>query len=79
MYLILTIFSGLAAAYFYVPDFLDIPLGMLTFRGIVGQLGFLGCAAIGLAGLAKSVEKDPVWPWNRRFRLFLSRFRAFFY
>ena len=78
MYLIPTIFASLAAAYFYVPGFLDIPLGMLTFRSICGQLGFLGCAVIALAGLAKSVEKDPIWPWNRRFRLLLSRFRALF-
>ena len=78
MYLILTIFSSLAAGYFFVPDFLDMPLGMLTFRSICGQIGFLGCSVVALAALAKSVEKDRVWPWNNRFRLLFSRFRALF-
>jgi len=78
MYLLPTVLAALAAAYFYVPGFLDAPLGQLTFRGILCEVGFLGCVAIALAGLAKSVEKDPIWPWNRRFRLLFSRLRRFF-
>lgn len=78
MYWFPTVFASLAAAYFYVPGFLDIPLGMMTFRSIVSQVGFLGCFAVALAGLAKSVEKDPIWPWNRRFRLLMSRLRGLF-
>ena len=78
MYLLPTVLAGFAATYFYVPDFLDIPLGMLTFRAIGAQMIFFGSVFIALVGLAKSVEKDPIWPWNRRFRLMVSRFRGLF-
>lgn len=78
MYLLPTILASLAAAYFYVPDFLDIPIGLMTFRSLGAQFAFVGCVAVALAGFAKSVEKDPFWPWNRRFRLLLARFKDLF-
>ena len=78
MYLLPTVLASLAAAYFYVPEFLDIPLGKLTFRTIGAEMIFFGAVFVALVGLAKSVEKDPIWPWNRRFRLIISRFRGLF-
>jgi hypothetical protein len=56
------------ATLFYVPDFLDVPLGMLTPRQIVSQLLFSVFALISLASLARSIELDPVWPWRPEFR-----------
>lgn len=53
---------------FYVPDFLDTPVGMLTPRELVSQLLFGVFALISLASLARSIELDPVWPWRPEFR-----------
>jgi hypothetical protein len=56
------------ASLFYVPGFLDTPLGMLTPRQLVSQLLFAVFALISLAALARSIEFDPVWPWRPEFR-----------
>jgi len=56
------------ASLFFVPGFLDIPLGMLTFRQMISELLFLLFALIALAALARSIEFDPVWPWRPEFR-----------
>ncbi|MDZ7594606.1 MAG: hypothetical protein U0932_08145 [Thiobacillus sp.] len=56
------------ASLFYIPGFLDTPLGMLTPRQFVSQLLFFVFALISLASLARSIELDPVWPWRPGFR-----------
>lgn len=56
------------ASLFYVPGFLDIPLGALTPRQFVSQLLFAVFSLIALAALARSIELDPVWPWRPEFR-----------
>lgn len=56
------------ASLFYIPGFLDMPLGMLTPRQLVSQLLFSVFALISLASLARSIELDPVWPWRPEFR-----------
>jgi len=56
------------ASLFYVPDFLDTPLGLLTPRLLLSQLLFSVFALIALASLARSIERDPVWPWRPEFR-----------
>ena len=56
------------ASLFYVPGFLDVPLGMLTPRQLLSQLLFSVFALISLASLARSIELDPVWPWRPEFR-----------
>ena len=56
------------AILFYVPGFLDTPLGTLTPRQLVSQLLFAVFALISLASLARSIELDPVWPWRPGFR-----------
>jgi hypothetical protein len=56
------------ASLFYVPGFLDIPLGMLTPRQPVSELLYSVFALISLAALARSIELDPVWPWRPGFR-----------
>lgn len=56
------------ASLFYVPGFLDTPLGMLTPRQLVSQSLFIVFALIALASLARSIEFDPVWPWRPGFR-----------
>ena len=56
------------ASLFYVPGFLDTPLGMLTPRLLVSALLFAVFALIALAALARSIELDPVWPWRPEFR-----------
>ena len=60
------------ATLFYVPGFLDIPLGLLTPRQLVSQLLFSVFALISLAALARSIELDPMWPWRPGFRRALS-------
>ncbi|MBI3431651.1 MAG: hypothetical protein HY018_05505 [Hydrogenophilales bacterium] len=60
------------ASLFYVPSFLDIPLGMLTSRQLISELLFSIFALIALAALARSIELDPVWPWRPGFRRLLS-------
>ena len=56
------------ASLFFVPGFLDIPLGLLTPRQLVSQLLFSVFALISLAAFARSIELDPVWPWRPEFR-----------
>jgi hypothetical protein len=56
------------ASLFYVPGFLDMPLGQLTPRQFVSQILFAAFALISLAALARSIEFDPVWPWRPEFR-----------
>ncbi|MDP3421718.1 MAG: hypothetical protein Q8R61_03155 [Thiobacillus sp.] len=56
------------ASLFYIPDFLDIPFGVLTPRQLVSQLLFSVFGLISLAALARSIEFDPVWPWRPGFR-----------
>lgn len=56
------------ASLFFVPGFLDTPLGMLTFRQMISEMLFLLFALIALASLARSIELDPVWPWRPGFR-----------
>lgn len=60
------------ASLFYVPGFLDMPLGMLTPRQFVSQMLFAVFALISLAALARSIEFDPVWPWRPGFRRAVS-------
>jgi hypothetical protein len=60
------------ATLFYVPDFLDMPLGMLTPRQLLSQVLFAVFGLIALAALARSIEFDPVWPWRPEFRRVLS-------
>lgn len=56
------------ASLFYVPGFLDMPLGTLTPRQLLSQFLFSVFALIALASLARSIELDPVWPWRPGFR-----------
>ncbi|MBT9589373.1 MAG: hypothetical protein IV089_00380 [Thiobacillus sp.] len=56
------------ASLFYVPGFMDTPLGLLTPRQLLSQLLFSVFALIALASLAHSIERDPVWPWRPEFR-----------
>jgi hypothetical protein len=56
------------ASLFYVPGFLDTPLGTLTPRQLVSQALFAVFGLISLASLARSIELDPVWPWRPGFR-----------
>ncbi|HMM47845.1 MAG TPA: hypothetical protein PKC12_07670 [Thiobacillaceae bacterium] len=56
------------ASVFYVPGFLDTPLGALTPRQFISQLLFAAFALVALAALARSIELDPVWPWRPGFR-----------
>jgi len=68
MYLGPAFLFAVFASLFYVPGFLDTPLGMLTPRQLVSQLLFAVFALISLAALARSIELDPVWPWRPGFR-----------
>lgn len=52
------------AALFYVPDFLDIPIGVLTFRQLMSELLCTFFGLIAFAALAKSIEFDSLWPWR---------------
>jgi hypothetical protein len=56
------------ASLFYVPGFLDLPLGILTPRQLISELLFSVFALIALASLARSIELDPLWPWRPGFR-----------
>lgn len=56
------------ASLFYVPGFLDMPLGLLTTRQFISEVLFSIFALIALASLARSIELDPVWPWRPEFR-----------
>ena len=68
MYLGPAILFGLFSTLFYVPGFLDMPLGLLTTRQFISQLLFAIFGLIALASLARSIELDPVWPWRPEFR-----------
>jgi hypothetical protein len=56
------------ASLFYVPGFLDLPLGGLTARELISEFLFTVFALVALACLARSIELDPVWPWRPEFR-----------
>ena len=68
MYLGPAILFAIFASLFYVPGFLDMPLGVLTPRQFISQLLFSLFGLIALASLARSIELDPVWPWRPEFR-----------
>lgn len=68
MYLGPTFLFAAFACLFYVPGFLDTPLGLLTPRQLVSQLLFSVFGLIALAALSRSIEFDPVWPWRPEFR-----------
>jgi hypothetical protein len=68
MYLGPAILFSIFAGLFYVPGFLDLPLGVLTARQFISQLLFSVFGLIALAALARSIELDPVWPWRPEFR-----------
>jgi hypothetical protein len=68
MYLGPAILFAVFASLFYVPGFLDMPLGVLTARQFISQLLFSLFGLIALAALARSIELDPVWPWRPEFR-----------
>ena len=68
MYLGQAILFAIFASLFYVPGFLDMPLGVLTPRQFISQLLFSLFGLIALASLARSIELDPVWPWRPEFR-----------
>ncbi|MBT9568504.1 MAG: hypothetical protein IV085_09420 [Thiobacillus sp.] len=73
MYLGPMFFFAVFASLFYVPGFLDTPLGVLTPRQLLSQLLFAVFALIALASFARSIEHDPVWPWRPEFRRGLNR------
>jgi hypothetical protein len=68
MYLGPAILFAIFASLFYVPGFLDLPLGVLTARQFISELLFAVFGLISLASLARSIELDPVWPWRPEFR-----------
>ena len=68
MYLGPMILFAAFASLFYIPGFLDIPIGVLTPRQLLSQALFSVFALIALASLARSIERDPVWPWHPEFR-----------
>lgn len=72
MYLGPMLFFAAFASLFYIPGFLDTPLGFLTPREVLSQCLFSVFAVIALALLARSIERDPVWPWRPEFRDLLS-------
>lgn len=72
MYLVPAFLFAVFASLFHVPDFLDIPFGLMTARQLVSQLLFSVFGLISLAALARSVELDPVWPWRPEFRRALN-------
>ena len=73
MYLAPTFLFAAFASLFFVPNFLDIPLGLLTVRQLLSQLMFSLLALLALALLARSIEFDPVWPWRPEFRRAVQR------
>lgn len=73
MYLTPTFLFAAFASLFFVPNFLDIPLGLMTMRQLISQLMFSLFTLIALALLARSIEFDPVWPWRPEFRRVLHR------
>lgn len=73
MYLAPTFLFAAFAALFFVPNFLDIPLGLLTMRQLLSQAMFALFTLVALALLARSIEFDPVWPWRPEFRRAMHR------
>lgn len=73
MYLGPAFLFGAFACLFFVPGFLDIPLGTLTVRQMISETMFLLFMLISLAALARSIEFDPVWPWRPEFRRLMQR------
>ncbi len=73
MYLTPTFLFAAFASLFFVPNFLDIPLGLMTMRQLISQLMFSLFTLVALALLARSIEFDPVWPWRPEFRRVLHR------
>jgi hypothetical protein len=68
MYLGPAVFFAVFASLFYVPGFLDMPVGVLTARQFISELLFAIFGLIALTALARSIELDPVWPWRPEFR-----------
>ena len=68
MYLGPMILFSIFASLFYIPGFLDTPMGVLTPRQLLSQLLFCVFALIALASLARSIERDPIWPWRPEFQ-----------
>lgn len=73
MYLAPAFLFAAFASLFFVPSFLDIPLGLLTMRQVLSQIMFSLFAIVSLALLARSIEFDPVWPWRPEFRRAMQR------
>lgn len=72
MYIAPAILFAVFASLFYVPGFLDTPLGLLTPRELLSQSLFAIFGLIALAAFARSLEHDPVWPWRPEFRRALN-------
>ncbi|MEW6413713.1 MAG: hypothetical protein AB1482_00485 [Pseudomonadota bacterium] len=75
MYIAPAVFFAVFASLFYVPGFLDTPLGLLTPRELLSQTLFAVFGLIALAALARSIECDPMWPWRPGFRRTLDWLR----
>lgn len=73
MYIAPTVLFAAFAMLFFVPNFLDIPLGLLTMRQLLSQAMFALFTLVALAMLARSIEFDPVWPWRPEFRRAMQR------
>lgn len=73
MYLAPAFLFAAFAAMFFVPSFLDIPLGLLTMRQLLSEIMFSIFALVSLALVARSIEFDPIWPWRPEFRRAMQR------
>lgn len=73
MYLAPAFLFAAFAAMFFVPSFLDIPLGLLTMRQLLSEIMFSIFALLSLALVARSIEFDPIWPWRPEFRRAMQR------
>lgn len=73
MYLAPTFLFAAFACLFFVPNFLDIPLGLMTMRQLLSEIMFTLFTLVSLALLARSIEFDPVWPWRPEFRRVVQR------
>jgi hypothetical protein len=76
MYFVLTLIFGILSWWLHLPGFMDLPLGQITPRMLVSQFLVLGFGFLALASLSLSIERDPVWPWSRRFRALLRQIFA---
>lgn len=70
------LFFAVFASLFYIPGFLDTPLGVLTPRQLISELLFGIFGLLALALLARSIERDPVWPWRPQFRAAMTALLA---